>query len=109
MDQFSDYHIIACVEVFLERHHEVVVGVQVHVLSLQPVEPMHDVRPAGVDAGVRLLISDIVVDEFFWLQKVGEVSFIFVQRLPLLHVDPFELLVGFETVDVEMLVFPPVS
>ena len=79
MDKFGDYHIIACVEVFLERHHEVVVGDQVHVLSLQHIQPLYDVRPAGVDAGVRLLISDIVVDEFFWLQKVGEVSFVFVQ------------------------------
>ena len=70
---------------------------------------MYDVRPAGVDAGVRLLISDIIVDEFFGLQKVGDVSSIFVQGLALLHVDPFQLLIGLKSVAIEMLVFAPVS
>ena len=37
---------------------------------------MYDVRPAGVDAGVGLLMSDIIVDEFFWLQKVGKLLFV---------------------------------
>ena len=34
LDKLGDYHIIVGVEVFIERLHDVVVGVQVHDLSL---------------------------------------------------------------------------
>ena len=81
------------------------VGVQVHVLHLQPVEPMDDVRPAGVNAYVALLVFDSVVYIFLLLQEVGEVWLLFQQFYPHLDVDPFQFLVRFETVAVEVLEF----
>ena len=47
MDELGDYHIVSLVEVVLESLHEVVVVVQVHVLILEAIQPVNQLRAEG--------------------------------------------------------------
>ena len=85
------------------------VVVQVHVLVLEPIQPVNHVRAAGVDVCLRGLVFDGVVYVFLLLQELGEERLRFAQGPSDFEIDPGELLIWFETVAVEVLVFAVVS
>ena len=66
LDEFGHYYVVARVEVVLQLLHKVMVGVLVHVLRFQPIEPMYDMRPAGVHADVCLLVFYCIADVVFF-------------------------------------------
>ena len=60
--ELSNYDVVADVELVFYGLHVVVVLLERHVIVLEPIESMRDMRPAGIDEGVWVLIMDVVVD-----------------------------------------------
>ena len=56
-----------------DRFHEIVVGVQIHTVVLQSIEPMNDVRATSIDVAVSVLILDIVIDIRLVPEKICQV------------------------------------
>ena len=64
---------------------------------------MCDMRPAGIDEGVWILIMDVVVDVVLFFQQIAEVRSGLVERLALPHAQPLELIVRLYAVGIEVL------
>ena len=71
--ELSNYDVVADVELVFYGLHVVVVLVERHIIVLKPVESMCNMRPAGIDEGVWILIMDVVVDVVLFFQQIAEV------------------------------------
>ena len=78
-------------------------GVQVHVVVLQSIDPIHYMRTACIYSGIRFLISDIVMNVSLVIQEVAQIRRRLFQHQPLLHVDPLKLLIWLYAISVEVL------
>ena len=87
----------------LELMHDTVIAVQVHIVVLQPIDLLHDARPACIRIGFELLIPDTVVYVSLVLQEMAPVGRRLLQHPSLLHVDPLKLAIWFYTITVEVL------
>ena len=68
--------------------HELVIGVQVHAVILQSVEPMNDMRATSIDIAISILILDSVRDILLVLEKISQVRGRLVQPSSHLHIHP---------------------
>ena len=60
--ELRNYDVVADVELVFYGLHVVVVLLERHIVILEPVESMCDMRPASIDEGVWILIMDCSTD-----------------------------------------------
>ena len=83
-----------CDTVFvLELTHKLVIGIQVHILARQPIDPIHDVRPACIHIGIEFMIADTVVYVSLVVQEMAQIGSRLLQHPSLLHVNPLKLVI----------------
>ena len=71
--ELRNYNVVADVEFAFNGFHVIVILLECHVIVLEPIESMRNMRPAGIDEGVWILIVDVVVDVVLFFQQIVEV------------------------------------
>ena len=87
----------------LELTHKLVIGIQAHIVVLQPIDPILDVRPACIHIGIEFLIPDTIGYASLVVQEMAQIGRRLLQHTSLLHVNPLELVIWFYTIVVEVL------
>ena len=70
---------------------------------LQPIDPIHDVRPACIHIGIEFLIPDTVVYVSLVVQEMAQIGRRLLQHPSLRHVDPLKLIILFYAIIVKAL------
>ena len=88
VDELCDDYIVVDGELDLDRFHELVIGVQVHAVILQSVEPMNDMRATSIYIAISILMLALVIDILLALEKISQVRGRHVQHSSHLHNKP---------------------